>query len=339
MGRAKTCGCQSEPSDHGNVSKKCVRVARVASSLRFLELHVGYDFKMSSGCVAPWRKVDPRHVPVGKRPLTLAEWVQIESVADQVSCARRWLLLAWLALLGGVVRFAHIQRTELDEVDDSVGGLARRGKNRTRKPLPWSLPSTLLTRSFAVHFSELRDLSRKAGVHALLPDLKGADFESMSVGSSPLPLSRFHALSRRMFLGEPFNWNHDRVQLLSSYSARRTLPTVADVMGMAPGDRAALGAWADNAPKSTITQIVRRLKMPMRYSDARDARGLLVKKAVMRHLRVAVPLSGVPNCCWKSLLSRYPALGKRNLFARRVQRGFRTKSGSHSSKRVREPGV
>ena len=135
----------------------------VASSLRFLELHVGYDFKMSSGCVAPWRIVDPRHVPVGKRPLTLAEWVQIESVADQVSCARRWLLLAWLALLGGVVRFAHIQRTELDEVDDSVGGLARRGKNRTGKPLPWSLPSTLLTRSFAVHFSELRDLSRKAG--------------------------------------------------------------------------------------------------------------------------------------------------------------------------------
>ena len=140
-----------------------------------------------------------------------------------------------------------------------------------------------------------------------------------------------------MFLGEPSNWNHDRVQLLSLYSARRTVPTVADVMGMAPGDRAALGAWADNAPKSTITQIVRRLKMPMRY--ARDARGLLVKKAVMRHLRVAVPLSGVPNCCWKSLLSRYPALGKRSLFARRVQQGFRTKSGSHSSKRVREPGV
>ena len=59
----------------------------VTSSLRFLELHVGYDFKISSGCVAPCPKVDPRHVPVGKRPLTLAEWVQIESVADQVSCA------------------------------------------------------------------------------------------------------------------------------------------------------------------------------------------------------------------------------------------------------------
>ena len=81
----------------------------------------------------------------------------------------------------------------------------------------------------------------------------------MSVGSSSLPLSRFHALSRRMFLGEPFCWDHDRVQLLSSYSARRTLPTVADVMGMAPGDRAALGAWADCTPKSTITQIVRRI--------------------------------------------------------------------------------
>ena len=152
-------------------------------------------------------------------------------------------------------------------------------------------------------FSELK----KVEDHALLPDLRGADF-GMSVGSSPSPLSRFHALSRRMFLVEPSCWDHDRVQLLSSNSARRTLPTVADVMGMTPGDQAALGAWADCTPKSTITQIVRRLKMPMRYSDARDARGLLVKKPVIRHVRVAVPLSGVTNCSCKEFLSRYPTL-------------------------------
>ena len=77
----------------------------------------------------------------------------------------------------------------------SIDALFKEFREPTGKPLLWSLPFTLLTRSFSVHFSELRDLSRKAGVHALLPDLRGADFESMSVGSSPLPFSRFHALS------------------------------------------------------------------------------------------------------------------------------------------------
>ena len=51
------------------------------------------------------------YVPEGALPLTLALWLHWEAHGAHGDIFVRWIALAWLFLLGGVLRFAHVQRS------------------------------------------------------------------------------------------------------------------------------------------------------------------------------------------------------------------------------------
>ena len=58
-----------------------------------------------------------------------------------------------------------------------------------------------------------------------------------------MSLSRFHRLSRQLFMSSPLHMPRKEVKQMSSYSARRLLPSLADLLQLSPADRANIGTW------------------------------------------------------------------------------------------------
>ena len=188
----------------------------------------------------------------------------------------------WLLMLTGVVRYANLQRSLLSRDADTVGGTATLGKCTTRgarRPLPWAAPVLLLTADMSELFQTLINLNLNMGSpQFVLPNLQGGpDWSAMSWMATKMPLPKFLILSRRMFLESPFAWSADRVLDISTYSARRVLPSAADILGLSPGDRAAVGGWADPLGAASASSTTLRLRMPSHYSAVRGAIGTIIK--------------------------------------------------------------
>ena len=252
-----------------------------------------------------------RSCACSKTPLTVREWVQLEQAMHSFQGFRQHIVATWLLILGAVCRFCHIQRTQLEVHGWSVGGIATKGKSKIkgqRRSLPWSMPTHLLLGSCEDAMTALRTLALKVKCVGILPDFSGGTWDSMVPSSVPMSLRRFHNFSRCLFREPPFLWTERRCKEVSSYSARRVLPTVGNLMGLSPGDRAALGMWADSTEKDTITSLTKRLKMPDRYADAKDVRGTVVKATVIRHVAKCFDLHSVPVGTWKELAVAVPAL-------------------------------
>ena len=69
---------------------------------------------------------------------------------------------------------------------------------------------------------------------------------------------------RKLFQEPPLVWFEAFVKQIMSYSARRVLPTVADVLGLGTTDRASLGLWSDNTTPESSSAVSRRIAMPSR---------------------------------------------------------------------------
>ena len=250
-------------------------------------------------------------------PLSINMWIWIEKSLTSENAFMRSIALAWTLLLNGTLRYAHLQRSSFVAARKSyVEFFAYAGKARTegvRKPMKWVAPSITLTGTDLV--KAIKDYMDGRGEELNKADFWLPDFgpprkslgEVDSFTGRPMPISRFMSLSTTFF--SQGGVTPEEISEITTYSARRVLPTIADVIELTPTERVKIGAWKDRSGK--LQQLRQRLQMPDRYSDrylltqakAKGKAILAARMALdnMNHHGVAGPKT------WDNILQQVPS--------------------------------
>ena len=202
-------------------------------------------------------------------PLTPRVWRFLLLMAQSSNVFVSALAGTWLLIMHGVLRFIHVQRSTIQVYDVAITGLAALGKskmNGTRAPFAWICPRTVHNTDIAKCFTFLSTLPAVTeGFPFLLPEFmpKRCTLGSVSTTATiPMKLARFQRLSSQLFLQEPLQLSPTEVHDITSYSARRCIPSLADLMGFSPGDRLKIGGW--NSEEVRLAK--RQATMPDHYS-------------------------------------------------------------------------
>ena len=124
-----------------------------------------------------------------------------------------------------------------------------------------------------------------------------------------MPIQRFHVLTREMLSFYPHV--ADFASSLTTYSARRLLPTIADAVQMAGEKRKDLGHWQGSKELAANSQNV---QMADRYSEARSFSQALTRRQLIEHVRAACKSAGKKEAFaagdWPSILIKSASLQK-----------------------------
>ena len=187
------------------------------SSLRWLEDHLGLCFHTRSPTVTAWEACRARPRGKAKGALISCPCARIESYALGAAGPRRVSLVAWLVVSGGVLRFAHLQRSQLSLMPGVLAGkasLAKVNVRGARRPLAWRVSTLELT-------GYLLAAGPPAGPH-------GRELGLPRAGAG------VDVASRLLF--QEMGWTEEGSSALTTYSARRVLPSVADAPGLSASD-------------------------------------------------------------------------------------------------------
>ena len=243
---------------------------RARNSLFWMNKNLKMEWDLSL-VVVPRRKAPPSAFGTGARQapvLPPAAILIIEELLVSEADHPKWTLLWGMhAMIFGVVRFSHIQRSCIYSVSDSMVTLwCNRGKQlHSRQGFFWQVPRHTvagmdlweLLKSHLELFCADKDLA----LHQLTTPC--VDTNSMQ----PVGISGFVHMARfwlQSSLASP--------ALLSSYSFRRVGPTWAALAGLAEPLRLALGNWIDRGTVSAT---------PHRYNAARLRQAAQVKLCLL----------------------------------------------------------
>jgi hypothetical protein len=301
--------------------KRALTNLRWASKSLGLGLPVG-DIVLHAGSEARIREVS-QATPLDPRALTMLDMCLRSSSPFVV-----WLAAIWTIIWSGTLRFAHVQRAVGLRLDGEVMyAKVLRGKSRrggVRRPFYIVVPR------YSLAGTDVGAVLERALLAALPLDCQSVREEQLrctwllydfgparapldalcSVEPRAMPLARFHRLSRQMFArfghsppgargaeGCALTW-------VTSYSARRVSPTIADVLKFPPGDRLKVGGWLNEE----VTTDAKIAKMPDTYSDERLTLAGHIKREIVHTVRSALRKSGVPapDLKWSDFLKNAP---------------------------------
>ena len=199
-----------------------------------------------------------------------------------------WIAAVWMMLAMGVMRFVHIGRSCITHSND-VGFfcyclLGKSRKQGKRAPFRWSCPRIMPggTDLFCVLSTLLAKYNYTSTVESpigLIPAFlpPRAPFDAITgFGGGTMQLSRFHLLSRQIVLAAKPSFPP---AMLSSYSARRLLPSIAELWHVPSELRNKIGSWNKDEVRETSSS-----RMPDRYSHFRLESALQVKTLLIQNL-------------------------------------------------------
>jgi len=262
--------------------------------LVWLEQRLGLRTSSSSTSVKQQGSIAGGHVPVQAVLLRVRVWTLFEELLQATSPFIRAVALAWLLCTSGALRFAHLQRSTL--LRTTAAGMflrAARGKARTkgvRRPLEWTAPRWGLTK---VDYSVFLDMHLSAVGHRgyLIPDFgppRCNVVEAEHFQPFAMSLPKLMAVTSSLLQRPPASLTPSQVSDITSYSCRRTLPSLADRAGFGVAERVLLGGWQDSGGGAAeLSKEARRLAMPMLYSDHKMLMQLRVKHELMEGVRLA----------------------------------------------------
>ena len=264
-------------------------------SLRWAETHLGFRAHTACVQVKAQGTVRAAHRERQATPLSIRVWMFFERAASSTNDFVAMLSLIWLLLIAGTVRFAHVQRSRIERLGDRMlVGCASRGKKRCqgkRRPFQWSVPRFGLG---GIDFGgRLQAAIERAAAGQDIPSFLMFDFAPArsslanvtSFAPCAMPYSRFLNFTRSLLASEPLGFSKADCRAITTYSARRLLPSLADSAGLSITDRLAVGGWADPAPEagpSAMNTQARRMAMPSRYSDQKLVVAARVKENLLR---------------------------------------------------------
>ena len=208
----------------------------------------------------------------------LEEWLGRERRPGPLTGVVLGVLVGWLACL----RFAHIQRSiPLWISDVALGGWCFKGKGKAG--YRWSMPRFGLSGLDIgmMVWSSWQDSCRRAG-----HQLQCLIMDTAARGEQPVP---FDTASFNAALPQAFALvGVSNASEASSYSLRRGLTTVADIIGLQPYDRLAV-ADHQGAPGSAGD---RMSSLPLRYAGDKEATAQVIKVQVIATLRAIIGACG-----------------------------------------------
>ena len=101
-------------------------------------------------------------------------------------------------------------------------------------------------------------------------------------------LQLFHVVSRQVLQGPPASLPPEQAAAISSYSARRVLSAIADLVRYSLDDRVAWGCWLE----AEANGLALRSRVPDLYSDSNLPACLQVKKSLVDAVRAIVDALG-----------------------------------------------
>ena len=290
--------------------------------LRWLETHVGLVFHTSSPQVKGQGVADTAHRERQATPMPVRVWAFLEHAATSDNAFVSAIALTWLIMIVGCLRFAHVQRSRIEEVTDiMIRGVASRGKGRSqgkRRPFPWSAPAVGMS---GVRIGAgLQSYLRRAAAGQPTPQFILFDFlpartplsSVTSFSPSAMTYPRFLQFSKTLFEAGPLRLSGPEIVGITTYSARRVLPSIADAARLSVTERLAVGAWSDIAPDGSSMRVqAQRMAMPARYSEQKLVVAATVKSDLVSRAKAAIDTYSkshpdVPNPMWDDVLACLP---------------------------------
>ena len=236
--------------------------SRVLNSLKWLSRQGSLDWPLSHVSL-PEKKTARK----SKGQAIAASPTMLLTLEEHIE--RRWelnddswtgLLASWI-IAAGVLRHRHLERSTARKLTMSFAHFrCSKGKQRrNRGGSDYAVPSTFLSGwNWAERWHKLW--------MALPTDVQGRSGICFSAAGQPWPIAETQRMAQDVFFGQV-----EDIALLTSYSWRRLLPTVAHTIHVAPEVANALGDWQD-ASKVDATS-----KMPLHYSSVRYVESLKSK--------------------------------------------------------------
>jgi len=217
------------------------------ASFEWLRRHLGLPLPMESPLVLEFAKAvnhEQKQVPA----LALQAWKRLATTACG-SSPFKWAAALILRVIVMALRHAHVRRATMTEA--SPGRQTWRiskGKSKDRGAYSISMPTS--TQPTSALFSELHDemvkqLGTEAATTVMLPDIT---ILKDNVVIQPRHCS-YHKFSQALKVLSEDSYENSPESSVSSYAARRFLPSVAAALKLSEEERDALGAWAGKLPQ------------------------------------------------------------------------------------------
>ena len=270
---------------------------------------IGIPFHVEHPAVAALGVAAPGYAPQPKKPIELEAVSRLLQASMRGTGTVHLLMRACLRLAAAVVRFKHSGISRRLVIGNRLILFeCKRGKRVSqgqRPPFKWALPRSLIPGQDMVGplLTVYLELERALGseVSFVVPDVactlgkNSALHNDVSFLPAPMDYGRWVKVLRAIaaFLQLPAEL---ATELWSTYTFRRLLPTIADILGLHEGHRSQLGEWteqvrSDNSSKAVAAQPL----MCHRYADCKVTTAGETKLLVASAISYASKLRPVPR--------------------------------------------
>ena len=250
---------------------------------------VGIPFNSDAISVRDAARVPDTHVETQIPELQPRLWFVFERMLKDKSVFVVAIALYWVFLVITVLRPKHLQMSRIVFLAGRIQGEVEKGKSRVqgkRRPFSWAAPRQGLSQlDLEEAYTRVASLSGCGTLEkpGLLLDFLPARVSLKEVthfAETPMPRGKI-----LRYTGEALRkWrvSEELIQTIQGlYAARRTLPTIGDLVRLTPEQRLDLGDWVDQ-------QAQQRVAMPNRYSSGRMVVMAETKQAVIKAARKAL---------------------------------------------------
>ena len=250
------------------------------SSMKWWTKHVGVPFNVEHSAVAAFGVIAPGHITSPKKPIELEAFLRLIKTAMGGVGTVHILLRACILLAVSVIRFKHANISHrLKHTSRMIMWRCPRGKRIVlgqQAPFDWAMPRFLdPSRDLAGPLIDLLDkMETKLGQPTtfVVPDIVGSAAKGVTNSSlwapRPMPydkwISVLQGMPSMLGLGK-----EEANSMWGTYTFRRLLPTIADIVGLHPCHRQALGEWVESVSTTKGNAARAQPLMCHRYADCK----------------------------------------------------------------------
>ena len=249
-------------------------------NMKWWAKHVGVPFNVEHSAVAAFGVMAPGHITSPKKPIELEALLRLIKTAMGGEGTVHILLRACILLTVSVVRFKHANISHrLKQTNRMIVWRCPKGKRIVlgqQAPFDWAMPRfldpacDLAGPLMAV--LDMMEIELGQPVAFVVPDIVGSAAtgitNSCTWAARPMPYEKWMAILQAMpamiGLGEA-----EANRMWGTYTFRRLLPTIADIVGLHPCHRQALGEWVENVSTTRGNTARAQPLMCHRYADCK----------------------------------------------------------------------
>ena len=268
------------------------------NNMQWWHKHVGIGFPITHPAVAAMATGGPGHAAAPKKPAELDAFWHLVKAAIAGTTVVHLLMRAIVLCTVSMVRYKHAcLSTRTLCTERLIFFRCSRGKRIVagqRPPFEWAMPRTIikgcdLAGPLLALYHDIEQASGKT-VDFVVPDLGGSMAHGIKADSvwlpKPMPYHRWVTVLRSVaqWLSIPPEL---APEVWTTYTFRRLLPTIGDIVGLHEGHRQALGEWTENVRGASGNAGAAQPLMCHRYADGKVATAGETKLLVASALALA----------------------------------------------------